>query len=124
LFDASIGAQVDGTNADAANAAAQLELATRDARGDAARAAIAVRGAQSAVEHAKRAEEAAGTVFALVQARYAQGLANPAELIDAETSDADARTQRTNAEMAHALGVVRLLVATGQSKRLFEEARR
>src|SRR5262249_14176157 len=69
----------------------------------------------------KKAEEQSVTVFNVVEARYEQGLATPAELIDAESSDVDARTSRTQAEMAYALAIVRLLVATGQSKRLLVE---
>jgi outer membrane protein TolC len=58
-------------------------------------------------------------VLTVVQARYVQGLSDPLELIDAENSDADARVAVVNAELAHALAEVRLIVATG---RRIEEA--
>jgi outer membrane protein len=120
VFDAAIPAAVDGADADEAVAEAQLAQTIRDARSDAARAAVAVRGALSSVEHARKAADAAAIVFGVVKERYAQGLASPVELIDAESTDAQARIARTNAEMAQALGVVRLLVATGQSQKLVD----
>jgi outer membrane protein TolC len=120
IFDASIGPNLTGARADAATAAASLEQARRDARNEAARASFAVRTSAVALEHARRSADAAAAVLAIVQARYIQGLSSPLELIDAESSDADARTQRTQSELAYALAVVRILVATG--RKIVEES--
>jgi outer membrane protein TolC len=122
IFDYSIPVGVAAAAADLANTEGALAQTARDVAGEAERAALAVRGAESEVDHAKKAAEAATTVFAIVEARYERGLATPLELIDAESSDADARTARTNAELERALAVVRLLVATGSAHRLVEEA--
>jgi outer membrane protein TolC len=118
VFDAAIPAAVDRAAANEAAAEAQLAQTIRDARSDAARAAVAVHGARSSVEHARRAADAAALVFGVVKERYSQGLASPVELIDAESTDAQARIARTNAELAQALGAIRLLVATGQSQKI------
>jgi outer membrane protein len=120
IFDASIGPNLTGARADAATAAATLEQARRDARTEAARASFAVRTTAVALEHAKRSADGAASVLQIVQARYIQGLSSPLELIDAESSDSDARIQRTQSDLAHALSVVRLLVATG--KKIVEES--
>ena len=118
LFDATIPAGTRAASASAAEAHAQLALTIRDARTEAARATLVLRSTRDGVEHAKMAAEAAAAVFAVVQARYAQGLASPIELIDAEASDADARSSRANAQLTYALAIVRVLVATGRSARL------
>jgi outer membrane protein len=120
IFDASIGPNLTGARADAATSAATLEQARRDARSEAARAAFAVRTTNVALEHARRSADGAAAVLQIVQARYIQGLSSPLELIDAESSDADARIQRTQSELAHALAVVRLMVATG--KKIVEDS--
>ncbi len=120
IFDASIAPNLTGARADAASAAAALEQAKRDARSDAARAAFAVRTSAVALEHARRSADGASAVLQIVQARYIQGLSSPLELIDAESSDSDARIQRTQSELAHALATVRLLVATG--RKIVEES--
>ncbi len=120
IFDASIGPNLTGARAEASAAAATLEQTRRDVRTAAARAAFAVRTTAVALEHAKRSADGAAAVLQIVQARYIQGLSSPLELIDAESSDSDARIQRTQSELAHALAVVRLMVATG--KKIVEEA--
>ncbi len=120
IFDASIGPNLTGARADAATAAATLEQTRRDAKSEAARASFAVRTTAVALEHAKRSADGAAGVLQIVSARYVQGLSSPLELIDAESSDADARIQRTQSELAHALAVVRLMVATG--KKIVEES--
>jgi outer membrane protein TolC len=117
VFDASIGPNLTGARADAANAGAVLEQTTRDARGEAARASFAVRTTQAAVEHAGKAADGAATVLAVVQSRYIEGLSSPLELIEAESADSDARIQRTQTELAHALAIVRLFAATGRTIR-------
>jgi outer membrane protein TolC len=115
IFDPSISAGVDAARADAADAAADLGQAKRDARTEAARAAAATSASATALTHAKKAAEDANAVLTVVQARYVQGLSSPLDLIDAESADADARVAFTHAELAHALAVVRLFVATGRS---------
>ena len=121
LFDATIPAAVDGATAEASVAAAQLAGATRDAKSEAARAAVAVRQRRQRNRACAQGRRCFGHRLRRRQgALHAQGLASPIELIDAESTEAEARIARTNAEMAQALGVVRLLVATGQSQRLGE----
>jgi outer membrane protein TolC len=114
LFDASISPGVSVTEADAVNAESNLDQARRDAAKEAARAALGAKSAGVMLEHARKAAESAAAVLAVVQGRYVQGLSIPLELIDAETSDSDARVAATQAELAYAQSIVRLLTATGR----------
>jgi len=113
IVDASIAPGVRRARADAAAADAALEQLRRDAASDITRAAIAVRTSEDALTFATNAADRASAVLQVIQSRYAQGLASPLELIDAENADSDARIQRTQAEFANALARVRLFVATG-----------
>jgi multidrug efflux system outer membrane protein len=114
IFDASIAPNLAGARYDAVAASAVAEQAKRDARGEAVRATLAARATAVALEHARLAADGAATVLAVVKGRYLQGLSSPLELIDAESSDADARTARAQAELAQTLAVIRVLTAIGR----------
>jgi outer membrane protein TolC len=120
LYDASIGSRLDEAKADAAQADANYEQAKRDARTEAARALVVLTTSERILEHAKKAAEAAATVLAVIRARFAQGISSTLDLIDAETTDADARISSVRSERALDGAAIRLLVATGKSSRLFE----
>jgi outer membrane protein TolC len=120
ILDASISGRVDSAHADVASAEALLEQARRDARGEAVRAVVAMDGNERAFDHAKKAAEGAAAVLAVIQARYAQGLSGPLDLIEAEASDASARTAQVQAGFAFEGAVVRVLYATGQLLRVAE----
>jgi outer membrane protein len=114
LFDASIAPNLRGARLDLDSATATAAQTHRDARSEAARAVLAVRASSLEVGHARKAAEDAAGVLTIVQARYVQGLSSPLDLIDAESSDFAARVDRTQAEFAYALAVVRALSATGR----------
>jgi outer membrane protein TolC len=83
-------------------------------------AASAVRTVGEQLTHAKKAADLAASVYAVVQARYVQGLSTPVELYDAESADIAARTEKLRAELTETLAKARLLVATGRAKILTE----
>ena len=113
IVDASIAPGVRRARAEAAAAEAAFDQVRRDAASDVARAAIAVRTSAEALSFSKNAADRASAVLEVIQSRYAQGLASPLELIDAENAESDSRIQQTQAEFAHALARVRIFVATG-----------
>lgn len=114
VFDLALGARVKAAASERAATEALEQLARRNARTEALRAVRVLRGAQLSVVSAQRAADAAKNVLAVVQARYLQGLADPVELIDAVSSDEEARVQRTQSELDRALAHVRMLNATAQ----------
>jgi outer membrane protein TolC len=124
LFDIGIPSGVSAARADARQAEATGQAAKLDARREAAQAAVALKSSLTVLTHAKKAAEASAAVFAVIQARYTQGLSPPLELYDAETTDIQARSERVRAELSQTLATVRLLVATGQTRRLKEEVSR
>ncbi len=114
LLDLAIGARVAVARRQAASARALVDQTRREVRTEAVRSTLTLRGAAGALASASRAAESAAEVLMIVQARYAQGLSSPLELIDAESADADARVQRTQTELSRALSMVRVLAATGR----------
>jgi outer membrane protein len=114
VFEAALAPGVAAARAGADNSQASADLARRNAREEAARAWAGADSLESMLEHARKAAEDAAGVLAIVQARYLQGLSSPLELIDAESSDSQARVAETQAELGSALAIVRLLVATGR----------
>ena len=114
IYDPSIWPAMTAARANAANALGLADQAKRDAREEAARALQGVHAAETMLIHAKKAADDAGGVLTVVQARYVQGLSSPLELIDAESSDADARVAATQSELVLALAIVRLHIATGR----------
>jgi outer membrane protein TolC len=118
LFDASINAQVDIARADAAAARAREERVRRDAKLDARDASLSLRSARALKDRAKEFYNAADTVFQVVEARYQSGLATPIELIDAESSEVEARETLAGAELKLQLATLAVLVATGHSESL------
>ncbi|HEX8792985.1 MAG TPA: TolC family protein [Polyangiaceae bacterium] len=117
IFDPTISPKVRAARHNMESATALADQAKRDARQEAARAVLGMNAAVATLEASRKAAEGAASVLTVVQARYVQGLANPLELIDAESADADARTQVAQSELADALAVVRLYVAIGRSIR-------
>lgn len=118
VFDAAVGAAVDVAKADLAAAHAREERARRQARLDAIESAVSLKAAKAALARAKELENVAQAALALIEARYASGLATPFELVDAETSDVDARETLLAAELRLQLATVDVLVATGRAKSL------
>jgi outer membrane protein TolC len=118
LFDAALNAHVDIVRADLAAARAREERVRRAARLDARDATLALRAARAVQVRAKDLLNAADTVFQVVEARYQSGLATPIELIDAESSEVEARETLAGAELRLQLATLALLVATHHTQSL------
>jgi outer membrane protein TolC len=118
IFEPAVGAQVDAAKAELAAAHAREERARRQARLDAMEATLGLKAAKAALARAKELEGAASSALAIIEARYASGLATPLELVDAETQDNDARETLMAAESRLQLSTVDVLVATGRAKAL------
>jgi outer membrane protein TolC len=114
IYDPTIAPKIRTARHNMENAAWLAEQAKRDAGEEASRAVLGMSAAMATLEAARKAAEDAAKVLAVVQARYVQGLTSPLEVIDAETADADARTQVAQSELADALAVVRLCFAVGR----------
>jgi multidrug efflux system outer membrane protein len=114
IYDPTISPKIRTARYNMENAGWLADQARRDAREEASRAVLGMSAAVATLEAARKAAEGAANVLAVVQARYVQGLANPLEVIDAESADADARTQVAQSELADALAVVRLYTAVGR----------
>lgn len=120
IFDASIGARLDVAKADADRNQALYEQARRTARIEAAQTAVSLTTSEKVLEQAKKAAEASAAVVAVIRARYVQGLSSTLDLIDAETTDAEARIASARAERSVDGAVVRYFVATGRYARLLD----
>jgi outer membrane protein TolC len=120
LYDPTNGPQLDVAKAQAAQAEATYELEKREARTDAARTAVRLGASERVVEHARKAAESSGAVVSVIRARYAQGLSSMLDVIDAESTDADARIATVRSEQARDAAAVHLLVSTGRGGRLYE----
>jgi outer membrane protein TolC len=120
IFDMAIPSATGAARAEAKHADALAEKAVLDAKREASVAASAVRTVGEQLTHAKKAADLAASVYAVVQARYVQGLSTPVELYDAESADIAARTEKLRAELTETLAKARLLVATGRARILTE----
>jgi multidrug efflux system outer membrane protein len=120
LYDPSNYPRLDSAKADAAKAEATYELARRDARTEASKSVLLVTTSERVLDHAKKAAEASAAVLAVIKARYVQGLSSTLDLIDADTTDAEARLAAVKAERSLDGAAVRLLSATGRSGRLYD----
>jgi len=118
VFEPVIGATLDGAKADLVGAQAREEGTRRRVRQEAIEAALTLKAAKASLSRAKELENAASTNVSLMEARYASGLATPFELIDAETSDIDARETLLAAELRLQLATVDTLVTTGRARAL------
>jgi outer membrane protein TolC len=114
IFDPTIAPKIRAARYNMENATGLAEQAKRDAKEEAARAVVGMTAAATTLDAARKSAEAAAAVRAIIRARYVQGLANPLELIDAESADADARTQVAQSQLADALAVIRLYIAIGR----------
>ena len=120
VFDASIPANLAAAKADQARANATFDQTKRDARTEAVGATVALSTNERVLEHARKAAEASTAVLAVIRARFLQGLSSMLDIIEAETSDASARIAAVQAERALDGAVVRVLVATGHTARLYD----
>lgn len=120
IWDPTNGPQLDQAKADSARAAAVYEEARRDARTEAAKSLVALTTSERVLDFSRKAAESSAAVLTLIRARHAQGLSSALDLIDAETSDAEARIATVHAERAADGAVVRMLAATGRSSKLLE----
>lgn len=118
IFEPTVGAQVDAAKADLAAAHAREERTRRQAKLEAMEATLGLKAAKAALARAKELESAASSALAVIEARYASGLATPLELVDAETQDNDARETLMAAELRLHLATVDVLVSTGRAKAL------
>lgn len=114
LFDSSIGSRVDAARADAAAARAHEEAVRRHVRLEAYEAALQLKGARALKARARELSASASSALAVVDARYAQGLATSLELVDAEQTDLEAREALLTAELRVQLATVQVLAASGK----------
>lgn len=115
LFDASVGARVRAAEAEAIQSHSQLAQRLRDAQMELTQAQVALEGARRATAVSTEAAEQAQAVLQIVKTRYTQGLCSPIELIEAESTEAEARLQRVQSLWDVDRAVIRLLTATGRS---------
>lgn len=120
IFEPSNSSRLDASKAEAARAEATYEQARRDARTEGARAVVALSTSEKVLDHARKAAESTGAVLAVIRARFAQGLTSMLDLIEAETSDADARVLEVNAERAVDAALIRVYLATGRFGRIYD----
>lgn len=118
LFDAAIGARASAARAELSAARADSDLARRRVRLEAYEAAVGLKAARALSERARDVASAARAALAVIDARYAQGLATALELVDAEQADLEAREGLLAAELRMQLATVELLCATGRAERL------
>jgi outer membrane protein TolC len=120
IFDLATPSGVAAAKGEVLAARSHLEEQKRGAIIEAVQAARQVRSAAGALDHAAKASEASGKVLEVILARYERGLSSPLDLIEAETSDLQAKRERLRADLSLSLSAVRLLAATGQTKKLEE----
>lgn len=120
IFDPTNSANLEAAKAQSEKADAAYEQARRDARTTASQALVALTTSDRVTEHARKAAESSAAVLAVIRARYAQGLSSTLDLIDAETTDAEARLATVRAERSADGAVIRLLAAIGKTSRLVE----
>ncbi|MBX3187578.1 MAG: TolC family protein [Labilithrix sp.] len=118
LFDATIPARVDAARADLAAAQAREERVRRQVRLEAYEAAVSLKAARTLKVRARELSSSAQQALALIDARYASGLATSIELVDAEQADLDAREALIGAELRVQLATVDLFAATGRTSEL------
>jgi outer membrane protein TolC len=118
IFDWAIPANVDIARADHAAAQAREERTRRVTKLEAQESALGVRGARAAQARAKELSSTASQALAVMEARYASGLASALEIVDAEASDIEAREILAAADLRVQLATVELLTATGRSAQL------
>jgi outer membrane protein len=118
LFDWSVWGRVPAARANVSAAEARASGVRARVRGQAAEASYAVQGARALVDQAKAARELAAATLAVMEARYAAGLASPFDLFDAAKKDGEARTATIRAELLLATATVDALAATGRIEEL------
>jgi len=118
IFDAHTIATVATAQADLAASRARQEKVRRDVRTEAEVATIELRSGRELLARAKELSASAHATLTVMEARYQSGLATPLELVDAESSDVDAREAVLAAELRLAVAMVETAVATGRSAML------
>ncbi len=112
VFDATIGANVRNAEASLVTARetlAQQSLAVRTA---AVQAATSLQASRASLDQSRRLAETAAANLAQIEGRYTAGVATLLELVDAQATDASARTAVVRAELAAQIAAVNLLAAT------------
>ncbi|HSO31747.1 MAG TPA: TolC family protein, partial [Labilithrix sp.] len=120
LYDPTTGPRLAGARADVEKATAIYEQTRRDARTEAAKSAVVLGTNERVLDHARKAAESATAVLTVIRARWVAGLSSTLELIEAETSDAEARLASVRAERSLDGATVRLYTATGRTARLYD----
>lgn len=120
IYDPTNGSRLDQAKANALSATATYDLARREARTAASRAIVGLQTSEKVLDHAHKAAEATGAVLAVIRARFQSGLTSMLDLIEAETSDAEARIAEVNAEKSVDLSILNVYDATGRFTRLYD----
>ncbi|MBX3185716.1 MAG: TolC family protein [Labilithrix sp.] len=115
IFDAHTPAAVAEARASLAATEAKETLLRRRAKTEAAVAALELRTARALDARARDLATSTQAALGVVEARYQSGLASPLELVDAETSDLDARDALFAAEYRRQVATVDLAIATGRA---------
>ena len=120
IYDPTNSPRLASAKADVDKASALYEQTRRDARTEAAKSAAVLSTNERVVDHARKAAESASAVLTVIRARWVSGLSSTLELIEAETSDAEARLAAVRAERSLDGATVRLYTATGRTGRLYD----
>lgn len=118
VFDWAVWGRIPVARANVDAAQARANGVRARVRGQAAEASYAVQGARALVDQAKAARELAAATLAVMEARYAAGLASPFDLFDAAKKDGEARTVTIRAELLLATATVEALASTGRLEEL------
>jgi outer membrane protein TolC len=86
----------------------------RDVTTEAQTAVIELQSARALVARAKELSTSAEGALTVTEARYQAGLSTPLELVDAESTDIDAREAVASAELKVEMATLELLVATSR----------
>jgi outer membrane protein TolC len=115
VFDPTVAANVRLAEANASVARAQDAQTLFAARSEAMQAVVAARVARQAIEQAEVLVRGAAATLALAEGRYANGAATLIELVDAQTSDAQARGALIRARWQWEAAKARAWIAQGNT---------
>ncbi len=118
IFDGSFSPQIAAAVANANAVRHVLDAQTLAVRTEAAQSALLVRGARQQLAQTEQAAATAAANLELASGRYASGIGQIIELVDAQVADANARITVVRARLQLEAAKIRLLGATGQSDRL------
>lgn len=116
VFDPTVSANVRTAEANASAARAQEAQALFAARSEAMQAVVASRVAQQSIQSAEVLVRGAAATLALAEGRYTNGAATLIELVDAQTSDAQARGSLIRARWQWEAAKARAWIAQGNTE--------